>query len=154
MKVGRIKNILMTATPRKAGPIWTANRESKEWEKIENERIYAMSSTCDKKEYMPAIRCVTEAMPSMLIHLAETNGQLSEVEVTKQVKRLKDFVQNLVKRPPSFLEFRNSDSFDEFKGQLSRVKKDRKRQSTPTKDELDNDYTEEELQYKSSRYHY
>ena len=141
----------MVASPRQMGPSWVANRETDQWNKIADERIFAMSSSCDKAEFNPPTKGLTDALPTALMHLAELHNQLSEENVQAAVTRFESFIKNLKTSYPSFAEFRNSEAFGEFDDEQFDLDQ---LNSTPLNDEIGvGQYTQEELESaKRARY--
>ena len=150
LKIGAIKELLMTASPRQMGPSWVANRETEQWTAIDQERIFAMSSSCDKKEFNPPTKGLTVSFPTSLLHLAEIHHQVSDEVVQSSVNRFEKFIKGLKTEYPSFNEFRNSDAFADFEMDIG---DDDVLDTTPTVDELTDGYTEEELNPKKPRYY-
>ena len=145
MEVGKVRDALTGATQKRASHIWGANRDTTQWVLLEQKKLFAMSSSCDNKEYHPPIKRISTSIPLALIHLADTNNQLPESQIKAQIDRFENFVKSLEKRETSFDEFRNSETYQNF------LREDElpgssglQGRSTPTVDEYD-DYTEEEL---------
>ena len=135
------------------GATWSVNRDSAQWKAIAEQRIYAMSSACDKKEFNPPTRSMPDTLVSQLIHLAETHDQIAEDFTTSAVSKFERFVKSLKPKMVSFEEFRHSDCFDQFNDDVHNSPKMTQKQSTPVLDEFQDDYTEDELKIKKPRYH-
>ena len=148
LKIGPIRDILMIAAPRQMGPSWTINRDNDQWKAIENERIYAMSSSCDKKEFNPPTKSISTSLATSLWHLAELHHQLSEENVQNVVNRFEHFIMSIKKEYPSFTEFRDSELFDDFNDESIDYEQNT---STQKKTTTDFEYTEEELAAKRPR---
>ena len=149
LQIGKIKELLMGATSRRIGPSWVTNREQDQWDAIATERIFAMSSSCDKKEFNPPTKGLTESLATSLIHLAEIHHQIPEENVQATVSRFEFFIKNIKSHYPSFDEFRNSGLFRDF---MDDPIDEEQLNSTPLEDEIGDDYTEDELTAKRSRY--
>ena len=150
LKIGMIKEILMVASPRHLGPSWVTNRENEQWTTIAGERIFAMSSSCDKKEFNPPTRGLNDAFPTALMHLAEIHHQLAEEQIQASVTRFESFIKSIKMDYPSYEEFRNSDLFGEFDDDQINEQYN----STPTVDEMSmNDFAPSELDPKRVRYY-
>ena len=151
LRVGVIRDILAGAAPRKTGPIWVVNREDDKWKAIENKRIFAMSSSCDKKEYFPPTKEVEDTFTTQLFQLAEIHGQLQEDELKLQTSRFEIFVKKPRQSSISFIDFRNSDGFDSF---LNDLPASSKKKRSPATEEFDDAYSANELHLKKIRYDY
>ena len=155
LEVLKVREALMKATQRCSNHIWTVNRELNQWEQLDSKKIFAMSSSCDKVEYHPPIKRVSSSVPMSLMHLAETNQQISDETNRRQVKTFEKFVKSITRNRISFDEFRNSETYENFlNSELMPSASGIQARSTPTVDEYD-DYTEEELgvPLKRNRYH-
>ena len=154
LRVGTIRDTLASGAPRKTGPIWTVNRDDSQWRAIEDKRIFAMSSSCDKKEYFPPTKMVDDAFTTQLFQLAEIHNQLNEEDNKMHLSRFEMFVKQLKTPSIAYVDFRQSDAFDSFLSNEPSTSK-RQKMQTPTKDEFDDAYSESELQsLKMSRYDY
>ena len=143
MKVGAVRDILNQVAPKRMGAIWLMNRESEQWNDIADKRIFALSSACDKKEYNPPIRRVAPVFIGSIFHLAEKYEQMPEDSHREAQIRFERFVNSTVKINPTFIDFRNSRSFELFEDEVD-GKKDHD-QSTPVHDEHLLDYEDYEL---------
>ena len=135
-----VKDILAAAAPRRMGAVWLMNREQEQWRDIGEKRLFALSSACDKREYNPPIKRVTDTFVTALFHLAEKHDQIADESNKEAQNRFESFVNSSTNTNPSFLEFRNSKSyglFDDYAGS-------KRGHSTPILDEGD-DYEDYEL---------
>ena len=135
LKVGVVRDTLAQLAPRRMGSIWSMNREPEQWAEIKDKQIFALSSACDKKEYNPPIRRVAESFAGSLFHLAETNDQLPEDTNKGAQIRFEKFVNSVTHVKPTFLDFRNSKSFEMFEEETTF--ENHQGQSTPVNDELE-----------------
>ena len=150
--MGAVRDILANAAPRRMGTVWLMNRESEQWKELANKRLFALSSACDKREFNPPIRRVTDSFVSALFHLAEKHDQIAEDHNKEAQNRFESFVNNSTHRNPSFIDFRNSKSFNVFDDNYNAAKRP---SSTPTHEFLDEEYDDYELEpHASKRYRY
>ena len=143
LKVGAVRDILNQIAPKRMGAIWLMNRESDQWTEIADKRIFALSSACDKKEYNPPIRRVAPTFIGSVFHLAEKYEQMPEESQKEAQIRFERFVNSTTKANPTFLDFRNSRSFEIFEEEADYKKG--QGQSTPVHDENNLDYADYEL---------
>ena len=128
------------------------NRESDQWKQLAEKKLFALSSVCDKREYNPPIRRVTDSSVSALFHLAEKHDQITEDHEKEAQNRFESFVNSSTHTNPSFMEFKNSKNFSLFDGNYNARKRP---SSTPTHELLDVEYDDYELEpHASKRYRY
>ena len=141
--MSKVREALMGATQRCASHIWTVHRELTQWAELDSKKLFAMSSSCDKVEYHPPAKRMSTSVPMTLMHLAESNQQVPENAIKRQVQIFEQFVKSLKRNTNSFEEFRNSETYENFLNDDMPTTSGIQARSTPTVDEYD--YTEEEL---------
>ena len=124
------------------------NREQSDWQDIAEKRVYALSSTSDKKEFNPPIRRVAPTMTTSLFHLAEAHEQVPDDPSKELQNRFERFVNQSAQSNPSFLDFRLSKSYELFSDEYSHG---RQIASTPTQLDEEIEYEDFELQGPSAK---